>query len=189
MGCKGGVRWRWQGCSEGASAASWCPVHAASCHTALSHCGPFCCRGLHAFQCPPASSSLKTYPPQPPTQTLMLKPIHADGKLCAVWRCLLLADHLKQPSLAEGELLGTLRRLRGSCGRWALVMLRGGHFAAAIFQMRDTSARSKGHVQASRGVQAYEDTMLPVRMGGAVLCFGRCQLARVSGVARAMEGL
>lgn len=71
--------------------------------------------------------------------------MHADGSLFSVWRCLLRQDHVKaaaadQPSGPQ-ELLGELRRLRGAAGKWVVVLLRGGHFAATVFKVRGHSRR------------------------------------------------
>ncbi|GLI65482.1 hypothetical protein VaNZ11_009020 [Volvox africanus] len=67
----------------------------------------------------------------------------SDGSPFAVWRCLLRQDHVKappgQPS-SPAEMLGELRRLRGACGSWMVVLLRGGHFAATVFKARETRA-------------------------------------------------
>eukprot|EP00198_Chlamydomonas_reinhardtii_P013555 XP_001702892.1 predicted protein [Chlamydomonas reinhardtii] len=72
----------------------------------------------------------------------------ADGSLFSVWRCLLRQDHVKaaaadQPSGPQ-ELLGELRRLRGAAGKWVVVLLRGGHFAATVFKAREGRAANPG---------------------------------------------
>lgn len=62
----------------------------------------------------------------------------ADGTPFSVWRCLLRQDHVKAPAgqpTTPGELLAELRRLRGACGTWMVVLLRGGHFAATVFKV------------------------------------------------------
>ena len=71
----------------------------------------------------------------------------ADGAArLAVWRCLLYADHhpkARAPD-AAAALLPELRRLRASPGPWAVLLLRGGHFAGAVFRMRPAWPPAKG---------------------------------------------
>jgi hypothetical protein len=52
-----------------------------------------------------------------------------------VWRCLLYPDHAKGRP-ADSDLLQELRRVRRGAACWALLLLRGGHFAAAVFRVR-----------------------------------------------------
>lgn len=57
----------------------------------------------------------------------------ADGKRYAVWRPLVAPDRDRGAAPAPEACLGALRALRRDGGRWAVLMLRGGHFAAAVF--------------------------------------------------------
>jgi len=58
--------------------------------------------------------------------------------------------------MTDMQLLASLQQLRGSRGRWALLMLRGGHFAAAVVQLKDTSGVKKGHAQEPFDVVAHK---------------------------------
>jgi hypothetical protein len=59
----------------------------------------------------------------------------ADGTPLAVWRCLLYPDHTKARP-PDASLLPELRRVRAACLTWAVLLLRGGHFAGAVFRMK-----------------------------------------------------
>ncbi|KAG2440909.1 hypothetical protein HXX76_003762 [Chlamydomonas incerta] len=83
----------------------------------------------------------------------------ADGSPFSVWRCLLRQDHVKasaadQPSGPQ-ELLGELRRLRGAAGKWVVVLLRGGHFAATVFKAREGRAANPGKHDAD-GLECFD---------------------------------
>lgn len=61
-----------------------------------------------------------------------------EGKRYSCWRSLVAPDrdrmqHLPQPT--GEQILGALRTLRQQGGRWAVIMLRGGHFAAGVFNV------------------------------------------------------
>lgn len=74
----------------------------------------------------------------------------SDGKLVSTWRCLLMQDHVgsrasSQPS--PGELLAELQRLRKECRLLVVLLLRGGHFAASVLQVKQ-QAQQRGQQQA-----------------------------------------
>ncbi|PRW56664.1 Ankyrin repeat and zinc finger domain-containing 1 [Chlorella sorokiniana] len=61
----------------------------------------------------------------------------ADGRRYGCWRPLVAPDRDRAagpPPTAE-QCLASLRTLRQRGGRWAVIMLRGGHFAAAVFNV------------------------------------------------------
>ena len=65
-----------------------------------------------------------------------LPALRADGKRYACWRPLVAPDRDRAVAGAQpsaDQCLAALRGLRQHGGRWAVVMLRGGHFAAAVF--------------------------------------------------------
>lgn len=70
-------------------------------------------------------------PPLPPPTPL------TDGKRYACWRALVAPDRDRAggPPPSAEQCLSTLRTLRRDGGRWAVIMLRGGHFAAAVFEV------------------------------------------------------
>ncbi|KAG2450545.1 hypothetical protein HYH02_005046 [Chlamydomonas schloesseri] len=82
----------------------------------------------------------------------------ADGSPFSVWRCLLRQDHVKaaadQPSGPQ-QLLGELRRLRAAAGKWVVVLLRGGHFAATVFKAREGRAANPGKHDAD-GLEGFD---------------------------------
>lgn len=90
----------------------------------------------------------------------------ADGKPFAVWRCLLVPDHNQRgaarsidapPPPTGAALLSTLQQLRGQPGTWCVFMLKGGHFAAAVFRMRPApEGPAKGHAQDPYEVVAHK---------------------------------
>lgn len=61
----------------------------------------------------------------------------ADGKRCAVWRCVLAPEAASRGAAAPSDaaLLRALHALRASPSRWAVILSRGGHFAAAVFEL------------------------------------------------------
>jgi hypothetical protein len=65
----------------------------------------------------------------------------ADGKRYACWRPLVAPDRDRAASWGHAppptadQCLATLRTLRQQGGRWAVIMLRGGHFVAAVFNV------------------------------------------------------
>ncbi len=69
-----------------------------------------------------------------------------DNRFFAVWRCLLFQDHVRgQAALAEDAVLQR-ERLTQLCSPsasqlWVIIMLRGGHFAAAVLRR---SAKAAG---------------------------------------------
>ena len=52
-----------------------------------------------------------------------------------MWRCLLAPENIKPPPPPHQQ-LPALQKLRTSGGVWVVLLLRGGHFAAAVFRMR-----------------------------------------------------
>jgi len=60
----------------------------------------------------------------------------ADGARLAVWRCLLYPDHHPKARPSDAQLLPELRRVRAAAAPWVVLLLRGGHFAGAVFRMR-----------------------------------------------------
>ncbi len=60
-----------------------------------------------------------------------------------VWRALLLPDsrHIEQ-NIAE--LTGSLRALRERSGHWAVILSRGGHFAATLFNVHVKPGKGQG---------------------------------------------
>lgn len=75
--------------------------------------------------------------PPPPPGCWLLK---TDGKLYGVWRCLLMAEdsRSKRATMSPAELLQALRRMRASARLWVVIMLTGGHLAAAVFRMHSS---------------------------------------------------
>ena len=60
-----------------------------------------------------------------------------EGSHYAVWRCLLAPDRVRgvdPPS--PSDCLKSLHQLTVQGGRWAIILFRGGHFSAAIFDVR-----------------------------------------------------
>lgn len=70
----------------------------------------------------------------------------AGGKAYAVWKCLLEQDHTKPLLDGPGpeQLLHELRKLRAGPGLFVVVLFRGGHFAAGVFQARREEDVGKG---------------------------------------------
>lgn len=70
----------------------------------------------------------------------------ADGRYLAVWRCLLFPDHALRGATASAlaDTAGQLANLRSlvtaPSPHWVIVMLRGGHFAAAVLKARTGTA-------------------------------------------------
>ena len=63
------------------------------------------------------------------------------GELLSVWRCLLVPEDVRSEKSAA-ELLDELHRLRTSAVSCVIILLRGGHFAASLFSLRE--AKGKG---------------------------------------------
>lgn len=56
-----------------------------------------------------------------------------------MWKCLLVQDHIRaqqQEPASHEALLAELARLRASKGQFVVVLMRGGHFAAAVFRAK-----------------------------------------------------
>ncbi|GAX75474.1 hypothetical protein CEUSTIGMA_g2917.t1 [Chlamydomonas eustigma] len=76
---------------------------------------------------------------------------YADERYLAVWRCLLLQDHLSRAQAAGAasdpdslqEQLKQLVSATASTQLWVVIMLRGGHFAAAVLR-RSRNAAAAG---------------------------------------------
>lgn len=92
----------------------------------------------------------------------------ADSKRYAVWRPLLAPDRERSSGAPPpaSRCLAALRRLREQGARWAVVMLRGGHFAAAVFgvdpaRVSNTRQPDKFEVLAHKSAHRYV-----VRWGG-----------------------
>ena len=61
----------------------------------------------------------------------------ADVSYWSVWSCVLFQDHIKgTPAVSADQLQPALEHVSSSHKRWAVIMNRGGHFAAAVFDMR-----------------------------------------------------
>lgn len=59
-----------------------------------------------------------------------------EGATLAVWRCLVAPERergVTPPS--QAECVRALRQLRNHGGRWCIILYRGGHFAAALYQV------------------------------------------------------
>lgn len=67
------------------------------------------------------------------TSQLMFK--NQDGKLFAVWRPVLLSEHDNR-SIPDTELLQRLITLTDSAKCWAVILSKGGHFSATVFDLR-----------------------------------------------------
>ena len=59
----------------------------------------------------------------------------AEGKLFAVWRPVIISEQDSR-SLPDVELLQRLTALSGSAQCWAVILSKGGHFSAAVFDLR-----------------------------------------------------
>ena len=74
----------------------------------------------------------------------------ADGRPHAVWRCLVAPDRRRGVDPPpQAECLAALRRLMTDGGRWGVVLFSGGHFAAAIFDVRPPKPAAKGAAAAA----------------------------------------
>ena len=60
---------------------------------------------------------------------------HAEGKLFAVWRPLLISEQDSR-STPDVELLQRLVALTDSARCWAIILSKGGHFSAAVYDLR-----------------------------------------------------
>jgi hypothetical protein len=87
----------------------------------------------------------------------------ADGKRYSCWRSVVAPDRDRAPPgppPSADSCLAALRSLRHSGGRWAVVMLRGGHFAAAVFgvepaRVADPRRADKFEVLAHKSAHRY----------------------------------
>lgn len=73
--------------------------------------------------------------------------LHADGKAFGVWRPLLLSDQDSR-SATDKDLLQRLVDLTETAKCWAVILSKGGHFAAAIFDLRPTLHAQHGKADA-----------------------------------------
>eukprot|EP00798_Chlamydomonas_sp_ICE-L_P002963 gene2963-12970_t len=85
---------------------------------------------------------------------------YQGSRALAVWTCLLTQDHIKTEEAAKpSQLLSFLKLL--SCGppsTWAVILLRGGHFAAAILRAkRPTSSGKASYSYGSRCGKSSKD--------------------------------
>ena len=69
------------------------------------------------------------------TQSLLA--FSADGKVFAVWRPVLLSEHDSR-TIPDTELLQRLITLTDSAKCWAVILSKGGHFSATIFDLCPT---------------------------------------------------
>lgn len=60
-----------------------------------------------------------------------------------MWRALLQPDTRQSEHSAE-ELASSLRALRKETGHWGVILSRGGHFAAALFNVRVKPGKGQG---------------------------------------------
>jgi hypothetical protein len=102
----------------------------------------------------------------------------SDGTPLAVWRCLLYPDHMKARP-PDSELLPALRRVRAACLTWVVLLLRGGHFAGAVFRMRPGPPGKGQHAGDPFEVVAHKTLHRYV-----VRCAGRGAGARGAGTCR-----
>ena len=72
--------------------------------------------------------------------------LNTDGKRLAIWRCLL--GPTAKAGASTQQLTESLRELGKDSGIWIVVLSRGGHFAAAVFECRPQPG--KAH-QAAKG--------------------------------------
>jgi hypothetical protein len=68
-------------------------------------------------------------------QLVFLRP---DGTPLAVWRCLLCPDHNAKTRPPDSALLPLLQSMRAAAAAptWVVLLLRGGHFAGAVFKIK-----------------------------------------------------
>lgn len=59
----------------------------------------------------------------------------AEGKLFAVWRPVIISEQDSR-SLSDIELLQRLTALSDSAQCWVVILSKGGHFSAAVFDLR-----------------------------------------------------
>ncbi|KAJ9508751.1 hypothetical protein QJQ45_028061 [Haematococcus lacustris] len=79
-----------------------------------------------------------------------------DGQAFCVWQCLLQRDHVRSQAGPDSphQLLAELQRLRQCRGQFVIILLRGGHFAAAVFRARPVPGSAKAAAQPSGGSAA-----------------------------------
>ena len=73
-----------------------------------------------------------------------------EGSHYAVWRCLVAPDRVRgvdPPS--PSDCLKSLHQLTVQGGRWAIILFRGGHFSAAIFDVRPPKPKVAGNTMKS----------------------------------------
>ncbi|GFH20329.1 ANK_REP_REGION domain-containing protein, partial [Haematococcus lacustris] len=75
---------------------------------------------------------------------------------CFVPKCLLQRDHVRSHAGPDSphQLLAELQRLRQCRGQFVIILLRGGHFAAAVFRARPAPGSAKAAAQPSGGSAA-----------------------------------
>lgn len=61
--------------------------------------------------------------------------MHAEGKVFAVWRSVLISEQDNRAT-SDVELLQRLVSLTNSAQCWAVILSKGGHFSAAVFDLR-----------------------------------------------------
>ncbi|KAK9810990.1 hypothetical protein WJX73_003812 [Symbiochloris irregularis] len=76
---------------------------------------------------------------------------HADSSMLAVWKAILQPPALKGPQ-PQQQLLTQLQALHRTPGRWVIILSRGGHFAASVF---DTAVKVKPGPQQKRDAPVF----------------------------------
>ena len=76
-----------------------------------------------------------------------VKGLDAGDQHFRVWRELLQPDSRHSEQDSEG-LTGSLRALRHNPGRWAVILSRGGHFAATLFSLDVKPGKGQGKHEA-----------------------------------------
>lgn len=67
-----------------------------------------------------------------------------DGKMFGVWRCLLVSQKSAKDEGEDSKLLSAFRNL-SEMQNWAVILAKGGHFAAACFErVKPPNPKSKG---------------------------------------------
>jgi len=94
---------------------------------------------------------------------------HGPAGAVGLWRAVLFSDAAPDPT--PDEALAALRALGGSAGRWAVFLCSGGHFAGAVFDMRQilampSSSSSSGARGLAKSAPARDS---PKSLGGAAL--------------------
>nr|CAD7459685.1 unnamed protein product [Timema tahoe] len=89
---------------------------------------------------------------------------NADGKIFSLYRCLL---HGKKEVQEKDEVLISLAKQTVGKGTWAIIMLGGGHFAAAIFHGSEVVVHKTFHSYTVRAGQGGGQSSRDSRSGGS----------------------